>query len=240
MQLNRVTKVLRGGKLMKFRAVVVSGNYNGSIGYGVASAREVIEAVKRASKKAKANAMNVPMTQGRTFPHKIQVKEGAARIMLRPAAPGTGVIAGGAVRIVLEMAGYQNAFGKILGTGNAMNNTRGTLTALRKMFTWTNVAYDRGVTVDFLQGLVDEPDEVLPDDQRPQSKKKENQWRTFTDQGEYDEDEEYYEDDYEEGEYAEEGDEAGAPAPAAAADSSAGDSQPEDSQAEDSQKAVAA
>ena len=104
MQLNRVTKVLKGGKSMKFRACVVSGDKKGKIGYGVASAKEVVEAVERASGIAQKNAIKVPINRGRTFPHKIQVKEGASRVMLRPASEGTGVIAGGAVRVVLELS----------------------------------------------------------------------------------------------------------------------------------------
>jgi small subunit ribosomal protein S5 len=161
LQLNRVTKVLKGGKLMKFRACVVSGNHEGEVGYGVASAREVVEAVNRASAIAKSTAITVPMSKGRTFPHKIQIKEGAARIMLRPASEGTGVIAGGSVRVVLEMAGYQNAFGKIYGTSSAMNNTRGTIAALSQMFTWRGVAKSRGCTIDYAMGRVPEPNQIV-------------------------------------------------------------------------------
>lgn len=161
LQLKRVTKVLKGGKLMKFRAVVISGNRKGKVGYGVASAREVVEAVERASGLAKEAAIDVPVTPGLTFPHKLQVKEGAARIMLRPASEGTGVIAGGAVRIVLELAGYQNAFGKIYGTGSAMNNTRGTIAALSQMFTWDKISEIRGVSIDYAMGRVSEPHETV-------------------------------------------------------------------------------
>ena len=161
MQLNRVTKVLKGGKSMKFRACVVSGDKKGKIGYGVASAKEVVEAVERASGIAQKNAIKVPINRGRTFPHKIQVKEGASRVMLRPASEGTGVIAGGAVRVVLELAGYKNAFGKIYGTSSAMNNARGTIAALSQMTTWKEVADKRDVTIDFAMGRVTEPNEIL-------------------------------------------------------------------------------
>ena len=159
-QLNRVTKVLKGGKSMKFRACVVSGNHKGKVGYGVASAKEVVDAVERASAIAKASAISVPMNAGRTFPHKIQIKEGASRVMLRPASEGTGVIAGGSVRVVLELAGYQNAFGKILGTPSAMNNARGTIAALSQMTTWKQVAEKRDVTIDFAMGLSSQPNEL--------------------------------------------------------------------------------
>lgn len=160
-QLTRVAKVLKGGKLIKFRACIVVGDRNGTVGYGVASAKEVVDAVERASLIAKKAAIRVPMVGDRTFPHKIQIKEGAARIMLRPASEGTGVIAGGSVRVVLELAGYQNAFGKIYGTANAMNNVRGTIAALNAMFTWKSIAAKRGVTIDFAMGRVDEPHQVV-------------------------------------------------------------------------------
>jgi small subunit ribosomal protein S5 len=158
LQVNRVTKVLKGGKLMKFRAVVVSGDRLGTIGYGVASAREVAEAVQRASAKAQLNAVGVPIVGARTFPHKFQIKERASRIMLRPAAEGTGVIAGGAVRTVLELAGYQNCFAKIYGTKSNMNNTRATIKALHEMWTWDEIAEKRGCTIDYAMGRVPEPD----------------------------------------------------------------------------------
>jgi ribosomal protein S5 len=158
LQVNRVTKVLKGGKLMKFRAVVVSGDRLGSVGCGVASAREVAEAVERAAAKAQLNAVVVPIVGARTFPHKIQVKERASRIMLRPAAEGTGVIAGGSVRTVLELAGYQNCFGKIYGTKSNMNNARATIKALREMWTWEEIAEKRGCTIDYAMGRVPEPD----------------------------------------------------------------------------------
>jgi small subunit ribosomal protein S5 len=146
---------------MKFRACVVVGNKKGTVGYGVASAKEVVEAVERATGIAKVNAIKVPMNKGRTFPHKIQIKLGAARVMLRPASEGTGVIAGGAVRVVLELAGYQNAFGKIYGTSSAMNNARGTMEALSQMTTWKEVAAKRDVTIDFAMGRVTEPNEIV-------------------------------------------------------------------------------
>lgn len=161
MQLSRVTKVLKGGKLTKFRAVVIAGDRKGRIGMGVASAREVVDAVTKATLEAKKYAIRVPITAARSLPHKLQVKTGAARVMLRPASEGTGVIAGGSVRVVLELAGYQNAFGKILGTNSAMNNARGTLDALSQMRTWKMVAKQRGITIDYAMGRTTEPNAVV-------------------------------------------------------------------------------
>ena len=155
-----MTKVLKGGKLMRFRAVVVAGDKKGRIGMGIASAREVVDAVSRATLKAKSSAIRVPLTPARTFPHKIQIKEGSSRIMLRPACAGTGVIAGGSVRVVLELAGYQNGFGKIYGTSSSMNNARGAIAALSQMRTWKDVAAMRGVTIDYAMGRVSEPHEI--------------------------------------------------------------------------------
>ena len=260
-QMNRVNKVTRGGRDASIRAVVIAGNYRGQIGYGVGKAKEVAEAIQRAGKKARENAVWVPVAAGRTVPHHIQVclvaghwnralprlvalctaavcfgpacylhasvhepcagldllprsksgamrhllsikhahacapaltrraactacplviarmtlagwlqvKHKAARIMLRPAQPGAGVIAGGAVRMVLEMAGYQNVFGKIYGTSSNMNNARGTIHALRQMQTWEGVCEDRGVTFEYLQGWVEGPQETIPPELWPES-----------------------------------------------------------------------
>lgn len=188
MQVNRVTKVLKGGKLMKFRATVVSGNFDGMVGFGIGKAREVSEAVERASSQARENAIEVPIHgEAWTFPHQIQIKERASRIMLRPAAEGTGVIAGGAVRNVLELAGYKNCFGKIYGTPNHMNNTRATINALNGMFTWQDLSDRRDVSIDYLQGRVEEPDQLASDD-----------WYD-----EDDSDEDYYDEEYDEEEGAE-------------------------------------
>ena len=127
---------------------------------GVASARDVVDAVTRATAKAKSTCIRVPVTSGRTFPHKIQIKEGASRIMLRSVSQGTGVIAGGSVGVVLELAGYQNGFGKIYGTANLMNNARGTIEALSQMRTWKQIAANRGATIDYAIGRVSEPKDI--------------------------------------------------------------------------------
>lgn len=149
-QVRRVTKVVKGGKQLKFRAVVVVGDKKGQVGVGCAKAKEVISAVQKAATDARRNIVTVPMTKYLTFPHRVEADYGAARVMLRPAAPGTGVIAGGAVRTVLEMAGVENALGKQLGSNNALNNARATVVAVQSMRQFSDVARERGVPMEEL------------------------------------------------------------------------------------------
>ncbi|XP_078447780.1 ribosomal protein S5 family protein [Wolffia australiana] len=149
-QVRRVTKVVKGGKQLQFRAIVVVGNKQGQVGVGVGKAKEVVAAVEKSSVNARRNIVSVPMTKYSTFPHRSDGDYGAARVMLRPASPGTGVIAGGAVRIVLEMAGVENALGKQLGSNNALNNARATVTAIQKMRQFREVAQERGIPMEEL------------------------------------------------------------------------------------------
>lgn len=149
-QVRRVTKVVKGGKQLKFRAVVVVGDKKGQVGVGVAKAKEVVVAVQKAATDARRNIITVPMTKYLTFPHRNEADYGAARVMLRPAAPGTGVIAGGAVRTVLEMAGVENALGKQLGSNNALNNARATVLAVQTMKQFSEVARERGIPMEEL------------------------------------------------------------------------------------------
>ncbi|XP_010686448.2 30S ribosomal protein S5, chloroplastic [Beta vulgaris subsp. vulgaris] len=149
-QVRRVTKVVKGGKHMRFRAVVVVGDKKGQVGVGVGKAKEVISAVQKAATDARRNVITVPMTKYLTFPHRNEADYGAARVMLRPAAPGTGVIAGGAVRTVLEMAGLENALGKQLGSNNALNNARATIRAVQSMKQFSEVARERGIPMEEL------------------------------------------------------------------------------------------
>lgn len=149
-QVRRVTKVVKGGKHMRFRAIVVVGDKKGQVGVGVGKAKEVIGAVQKAATDARRNVVTVPMTKYLTFPHRNEADYGAARVMLRPAAPGTGVIAGGAVRTVLEMAGVENALGKQLGSNNALNNARATILAVQTMRQFSEVARDRGIPMEEL------------------------------------------------------------------------------------------
>ncbi|KAK4765584.1 hypothetical protein SAY86_026674 [Trapa natans] len=149
-QVRRVTKVVKGGKQLHFRAIVVVGDKKGQVGVGVGKAKEVISAVQKSAVNARRNIITVPMTKYLTFPHRSDGDYGAAKVMLRPASPGTGVIAGGAVRIVLEMAGVENALGKQLGSNNALNNARATVVAVEKMRQFQEVAEDRGIPMEEL------------------------------------------------------------------------------------------
>lgn len=149
-QVRRVTKVVKGGKHMRFRAIVVVGDKKGQVGVGVGKAKEVIAAVQKAATDARRNIITVPMTKYLTFPHRNEADYGAAKVMLRPAAPGTGVIAGGAVRTVLEMAGVENALGKQLGSNNALNNARATILAVQTMKQFSDVARERGIPMEEL------------------------------------------------------------------------------------------
>ncbi|XVF40469.1 hypothetical protein PTKIN_Ptkin01aG0116000 [Pterospermum kingtungense] len=149
-QVRRVTKVVKGGKQLHFRAIVVVGDKQGQIGVGVGKAKEVIAAVQKSAVNARRNIITIPMTKYLTFPHRSEGAYGAAKVMLRPAAPGTGVIAGGAVRIVLEMAGVENALGKQLGSKNALNNARATVVAVQKMKQFREVAQERGIPMEEL------------------------------------------------------------------------------------------
>ncbi|KAH7546024.1 small ribosomal subunit protein uS5c [Ziziphus jujuba] len=149
-QVRRVTKVVKGGKQLHFRAIVVVGDKQGQVGVGVGKAKEVIAAVQKSAVNARRNIITVPMTKYLTFPHRSEGDYGAAKVMLRPASPGTGVIAGGAVRIVLEMAGVENALGKQLGSKNALNNARATVVAVQQMRQFRDVARERGIPMEEL------------------------------------------------------------------------------------------
>lgn len=126
----RVTRVMAGGKRMRFRACIVVGDRKGHVGMAVAKGADVTLAVNKAVTKAKKNMISVPIIN-QTIPHRVDVKSGAARIMLKPAPKGTGIIAGGAVRAVLDIAGVTNVVAKILGSSNKINNVNATLKALQ-------------------------------------------------------------------------------------------------------------
>jgi small subunit ribosomal protein S5 len=129
----RVTKVVKGGKKLSFRAVIVVGNQTGQVGVGVGKASDVSTAVRKAVTDGKKNIITVPLTNSNSIPHKINGRFGAAKLVLVPSAPGSGVIAGGAVRIVLELAGIQNILSKQLGSNNLLNNARATIDGLSNL-----------------------------------------------------------------------------------------------------------
>lgn len=149
-QIRRVTKVVKGGKKLSFRAIVVIGNEKGQVGVGVGKASDVIGAVKKGVADGKKHLVEVPLTKSNSIPHPAQGSGGGAKVMMRPAAPGTGVIAGGAVRTVLELAGVKNILAKQLGSGNPLNNARATVSALDNLRTFADVAEERGVPIENL------------------------------------------------------------------------------------------
>jgi small subunit ribosomal protein S5 len=130
--INRVAKVVKGGKRFSFSAVVVVGNGNGQVGMGKGKAAEVPEAIRKAVESAKKNMFEIPL-RDRTIPHEIIGHFGAEDVLLKPAAEGTGIIAGGAVRSVMEMVGIQNVLSKCLGSGNPFNVVKATLIGLRNL-----------------------------------------------------------------------------------------------------------
>lgn len=145
--INRVAKVVKGGRTFRFSAVVVVGDGAGHIGVGNGKAAEVPDAIKKAIEEAKKNLIEVPVV-GTTIPHEYLGKFGSATVMLKPAAEGTGVIAGGSVRPVLELAGYKDIRTKVLGTNNPRNVVYATIEGLKKMQTIEQVAKKRGKKVE--------------------------------------------------------------------------------------------
>ena len=149
-QIRRVTKVVKGGKKLSFLAIVVVGNEKGQVGVGVGKASDVIGAVRKGVADGKKHLVDVPLTKANSIPHPVNGSGGGAKVMMRPAAPGTGVIAGGAVRTVLELAGVKNILAKQLGSGNPLNNARAAANALSSLRTFSEVAEERGIPLESL------------------------------------------------------------------------------------------
>ena len=150
--INRVTKVVKGGRQMRFSATVVVGNRKGMVGLGTGKAKEMPDAVKKATQAATKNVVKIDLIDNRTIAHEIIMKEGAVRVMLKPAAEGTGVKAGGPVRDVLELAGVKDVLSKSLGSNTKINMARATLNALKAQKSPEHVAALRGKTVEEIRG----------------------------------------------------------------------------------------
>ena len=144
--INRVAKVVKGGRTFRFSAVVVVGDENGHVGVGNGKAAEVPDAIKKAIEDAKKNLVTVPIV-GNTIPHEFVGKFGSANVLLKPATEGTGIIAGGSVRPVIELAGYKNIRTKVIGTNNPRNVVYATLNGLSNMKTAEQIAEKRGKKV---------------------------------------------------------------------------------------------
>ncbi len=145
-QVRRVTKVVKGGKKLSFRAVVAVGNGKGQVGIGVGKAAEVISAIQKGVVDARKSMVKVPLV-GSTIPHQIYGVQGSSRIMLKPAAKGTGVIAGGAARAILELAGVGDVLSKSLGSRAPLNVARATVDGLQRLRTFEEAAKLRGITI---------------------------------------------------------------------------------------------
>ena len=142
-KLNRVYKVTKGGKKLSFQAIMVVGDQKGQVGVGIAKANDVINVFKKAKRDGWKNIIKIPLTKSLTIPHNTNGNFGACQVILRPASEGSGVIAGGAVRIVLETAGIRNIIAKQLGSNNLLNNARASICALKKLTTRRKVINKR-------------------------------------------------------------------------------------------------
>ena len=140
-QIRRVTKVVKGGKKL------VVGNEKGEVGVGVGKASDVVGAVKKAASDGRRNIVSVPLTKDSSIPHIIEGRAGAAKVIMRPSAPGSGVIAGGSVRTILELAGVKNILAKQLGSSNLLNNARAATDCLNRLQTFIEVSENRNLTV---------------------------------------------------------------------------------------------
>ena len=149
--LNRVSKTVKGGRIARFAAIMVVGDGNGHVGYGLGKAAEVPDAIRKGIEDAKKNMIEVSLN-GSTIPHEIVGIYGAGKVLLKPAAPGTGIIAGGAVRSILELAGVKNIRAKCLRSNNPINVVKATFEGLKALRTAEEVAALRGISVEEVKG----------------------------------------------------------------------------------------
>jgi len=146
-KIDRVSKVTKGGKKLSFRAIVVIGDENGQVGVGVAKADDVVNAFKKAKTDGRKNLIKLPLTKALSIPHNVIGDFGACKVFMKPSIEGSGVIAGGAVRIVLEVAGVKNVIAKQLGSNNLLNNARASICALNNLTTKSQVIKKRDLNV---------------------------------------------------------------------------------------------
>lgn len=157
----RVTKVVKGGKTLRFSALVVVGDGRGRVGYANGKAREVPDAVRKASEKARKTMIRVPLREGRTLHHDVQARVGASRVFLRTASAGTGVIAGGAMRAVFEALGLHDVVSKSVGTPNYHNVVRATIEALKSVYSPRQVSTKLGKKLSDIVGRRDAPAKTI-------------------------------------------------------------------------------
>jgi small subunit ribosomal protein S5 len=150
-KLNRVSKTVKGGRRMSFSALVVVGDQKGKVGYGMGKANDVSDAIRKATESAKKNLKQINL-KGETIPHEILGNFKSASVLLKPAAPGTGVIAGGAVRAVCDAAGIRDVLSKSLGSKNTINTVKATFDGLEHLFSAKKLSADRGKSVNELWG----------------------------------------------------------------------------------------